>query len=328
MCGFLINIFFKYSFLFYIIGFFIVIFFILIFFLRKNNNKNKSNIKNLTLSSKNKSIFTYIKNKKNKSSFTKDFEKILYNADFSSKVVSEIINKLENVKDYDVLEKDLKKVLLKEAKSCEADLNIDKKPYIILVVGVNGVGKTTLAGRLAYYFAKQDKKIMLIGADTFRAAAVEQLKVWSEKTSSLFFSKGSNTDMGANVYEGLKLALEEKTDIVIIDTGGRIHTKENLMNELGKLDRVIKKLISDAPHLNLLVLDANTGQNLISQAKVFSKHINISGLALTKFDGSAKGGAILKISKDLALPVYFLGMGEKKDDLLKFDAENFVNKII
>jgi len=267
-------------------------------------------------------------NFKNKNKFISELEKTLYNADFSSEIVKNIINNVEKTDDFEILKKSLKNILLDEAKQCEAELKIDKKPFLIVLLGVNGVGKTTMAARLAKYFKKDNKKVILIGADTFRAAAVEQLEHWAKKIDVLFFSKGANSDIGANVYEGINKAKESDADIIIVDTGGRIHTKDNLMSELKKLDNVIKKQISDAPHLSLLVLDANMGQNLIVQSKVFNDFINISGLALTKMDGSAKGGALFKISKNLNLPVYFIGVGEDEDSLIKFNSQYFVNKII
>jgi len=279
---------------------------------------------------KSKGLLAYIKNNlnKNNSTFIIELEKLLYNADFSSDIVKNISSNVEKTKDFNSLKLSLKNILLEEASLYKKELNIDKKPFVIVLLGVNGVGKTTTAARLAKYYKKQGKKIILIGADTFRAAAAEQLEHWANKIEVLFYSKGANTDIGASVYEGMKKGLENDVDIMIIDTGGRIHTKDNLMQELRKLTNVIKKQVPSAPHLNLLVLDANMGQNLLAQSKVFNDFIDISGLVISKMDGSAKGGAVLKICKTLGLPVYFIGLGEHEDSLMKFDEEYFVNKII
>ena len=201
---------------------------------------------------------------------------------------------------------------------------IDAKPYVIVFVGVNGVGKTTSIGKLAHRFIQQGKKVMIIAADTFRAAAIEQLAIWAERAGATLIKSQSNADPAAVVYDGIASALAKDYDVVLIDTAGRQHTRENLMKELSKIDRTIKKLIPDAPHQVLLVVDATTGQNAISQATNFSKAIPLTGIVLAKYDGTAKGGIIFNLKHNLNLPVLFLGVGETLDDLEPFDVKNFI----
>ena len=187
-------------------------------------------------------------------------------------------------------------------------------PTVILMVGVNGVGKTTTIGKLANKYNEDGKKVMLIAADTFRAGAVEQLKVWANRTNSLFYGK-ENTDPAGVIYDGLELAKKEAADIVLIDTAGRLQNKVNLMKELEKMNKVIAKIIPNAPHETLLVIDATTGQNGIMQAKSFKEITNITGIVLTKLDGTAKGGIVLAIKEDVKIPVKFIGLGEGINDL-------------
>lgn len=196
-------------------------------------------------------------------------------------------------------------------------------PTVILMVGVNGVGKTTTIGKLANKYNEEGKKVMLIAADTFRAGAVEQLKVWANRTNSLFYGK-ENTDPAGVIYDGLELAKKEAVDIVLIDTAGRLQNKVNLMKELEKMNKVIAKIIPNAPHETLLVIDATTGQNGIMQAKSFKKITNITGIVLTKLDGTAKGGIVLAIKEDVKIPVKFIGLGEGINDLKPFDIESYI----
>lgn len=203
----------------------------------------------------------------------------------------------------------------------------DKKPCIILVVGVNGVGKTTTIGKLAWQYKQQGKKIVLGAGDTFRAAAVDQLKIWSERVGSDFYSKGMNTDPAAVAYETVKYAIDNKCDVAIIDTAGRLHTKINLMRELSKIKRSVEKALPDAPHEVLLVLDATTGQNAIEQAKHFTNATDVSALALTKLDGTAKGGVALGISDQFKVPIKYIGVGEKIDQLQIFNKRAFVDSL-
>ena len=196
-------------------------------------------------------------------------------------------------------------------------------PTVILMVGVNGVGKTTTIGKLANKYNDDGKKVMLIAADTFRAGAVEQLKVWANRTNSLFYGK-ENTDPAGVIYDGLELAKKEAADIVLIDTAGRLQNKVNLMKELEKMNKVIAKIIPNAPHETLLVIDATTGQNGIMQAKSFKEITNITGIVLTKLDGTAKGGIVLAIKEDVKIPVKFIGLGEGINDLKPFDIESYI----
>ena len=198
-------------------------------------------------------------------------------------------------------------------------------PYVILVVGVNGVGKTTTIGKLSSQFKALGKKVVLGAADTFRAAAVDQLIMWGERVGVPVVSKGMNTDPAAVAFEAAKKGKEENADVVIIDTAGRLHTKVNLMNELTKIKNVIKKFIPDAPHDVMLVLDGSTGQNAFTQAKEFTKATDVTSLAITKLDGTAKGGVVIGISDQFKIPVKYIGVGEKVEDLQVFNKTEFVD---
>ncbi|GGH71929.1 MAG: signal recognition particle-docking protein FtsY [Bacteroidetes bacterium] len=202
----------------------------------------------------------------------------------------------------------------------------DKKPYVIMVVGVNGVGKTTTIGKLASQFKSAGKKVVLGAADTFRAAAVDQLVVWSERAGVPIVKQGMGSDPASVAYDTLQSAVSQDADVVLIDTAGRLHNKVNLMTELGKIKRVMQKVIPDAPHEVLLVLDASTGQNALNQAVEFSKVTEVSALALTKLDGTAKGGVVIGISDQLQIPVKYIGVGEKIEDLQVFDRKTFVDR--
>ncbi|MDC3353971.1 signal recognition particle-docking protein FtsY [Schleiferiaceae bacterium] len=200
-------------------------------------------------------------------------------------------------------------------------------PHVTLVVGVNGVGKTTSIGKLASYYKGQGKKVLLGAADTFRAAAVDQLKIWAERVDVPIVEKGMNTDPAAVAYAAVEEGNRSQADLIIVDTAGRLHNKVNLMNELSKIKRVMEKVIPDAPHEVLLVLDASTGQNAVQQAIEFSKVTHVSGLVLTKMDGTAKGGVALAIAAKLNIPVRFVGIGEGVNDLVPFDAEAYINAL-
>ncbi len=203
-------------------------------------------------------------------------------------------------------------------------LNIqDNGPTVILMVGVNGVGKTTTIAKLAHKYERLNKKVMLIAGDTFRAGAVEQLRDWAKKTNTLFYGK-DNMDPASVIFDGLKEAKEQNVDIVLIDTAGRLQNKVNLMKELEKINKVIAREIPNAPHETLLVIDAATGQNGIMQAKAFKEITNITGLVLTKMDGTAKGGIVLAIKEEVNIPVKFIGFGEKMTDLQNFDIEKYI----
>ncbi|MDT8324399.1 MAG: signal recognition particle-docking protein FtsY [Bacteroidota bacterium] len=200
-------------------------------------------------------------------------------------------------------------------------------PYVIMVVGVNGVGKTTTIGKLAYNYRSAGKNVIIGAADTFRAAANEQLEVWAQRADVDIIQQKHGSDPAAVAYDTLQSALSRKADVVIIDTAGRLHTKSNLMEELKKIKRVMSKLMPDAPHEVLLVLDATTGQNAIQQARQFGAAVDVTGLAVTKLDGTAKGGVVIGISSELAIPVKYIGVGEQIDDLQVFDNEAFVQAL-
>ncbi len=201
------------------------------------------------------------------------------------------------------------------------------KPYVIMVVGVNGVGKTTTIGKLAYHFKQAGKKVILGAADTFRAAAVDQLTIWSERVGVPIVNLGMNTDPASVAFDTLKQAVNDRADVAIIDTAGRLHNKVNLMNELSKIKKVMKKVIDDAPHEILLILDASTGQNAIEQARQFTAATEVNALALTKLDGTAKGGVAIGISDQFKVPVKYIGIGEKMEDLQLFNKFEFVDSL-
>jgi len=209
--------------------------------------------------------------------------------------------------------------------SIDFEIPSGKKPYVLMVVGVNGVGKTTTIGKLSAQFKKNGKSVLLGAADTFRAAAVDQLKLWGERVGVPVVAKGMNTDPSAVAYEAVEEGLKRGVDVIIIDTAGRLHTKINLMQELSKIKRVIQKVIPDAPHDVMLVLDGSTGQNATIQAREFTKATEVSCLAITKLDGTAKGGVVIGISDEFKIPVRYIGVGEKVDDLQVFNKEEFVD---
>lgn len=201
------------------------------------------------------------------------------------------------------------------------------RPYVIMVVGVNGVGKTTTIGKLSAQFKHKGYTVLLGAADTFRAAAVDQLKLWGERVGVPVVSKGMNTDPSAVAFDAVTEGVEKGVDVIIIDTAGRLHTKVNLMNELSKIKRVVQKVIPDAPHEVLLVLDGSTGQNAVIQAREFTKATEVSALAITKLDGTAKGGVVIGISDEFKIPVKYIGVGEKVDDLQVFSKTEFVDSL-
>jgi fused signal recognition particle receptor len=201
------------------------------------------------------------------------------------------------------------------------------KPYVIMVVGVNGVGKTTTIAKLAYNFNKAGKKVVLGAADTFRAAAVDQLKLWGTRVGVPVYDKGMNADPSSVAFEAVKQGVEQGADVIIIDTAGRLHTKVNLMNELSKIKRVMQKFLPEAPHEVMLVLDGSTGQNAVIQAREFTKVTEITSLAITKLDGTAKGGVVIGISDEFKIPVKYIGVGEKMEDLQVFDKVQFVDSL-
>ncbi len=265
--------------------------------------------------------------------YFEELENLLIMADIGVKTVMDFMDRLRRrVKSENITDtKFLGEVIVDELfiiyvnnESITDKININPDgPTVILMVGVNGVGKTTTIAKLAYKYKSEGKRVMMIAGDTFRAGAVEQLKIWADRTDSLFFGK-ENIDPAGVIFDGLDKAIEENVDIVLIDTAGRLHNKVNLMKELEKINKVIGTKINGAPHETLLVIDATTGQNGIMQAQSFKEITNITGIVLTKLDGTAKGGIVLAIKEEVNLPVKFVGLGEKMEDLIPFDIENYI----
>lgn len=228
-----------------------------------------------------------------------------------------------------ILQQEIRAMLVDSTENSYKDFSTPsgKKPYIILVVGVNGVGKTTTIGKLAYNFTKAGKSVLLGAADTFRAAAVDQLTIWSERTNVPIVKQSMGSDPSAVAFDTVQSGVARGSDVIIIDTAGRLHNKAYLMEELGKIKRVIQKIVPDGPHEVLLVLDGSTGQNAVEQAKQFTAATSVSALAITKLDGTAKGGVVLAIANLFKIPVKFIGVGEKMEDLLVFDKDEFVDSL-
>lgn len=266
-------------------------------------------------------------------------EEILITSDVGVDTTIKVIQRIEervardkylNSGELDVILREEIAALLEENNSqdlLDFDIPADKKPYVIMVVGVNGVGKTTTIGKLANLFKNAGKSVVLGAADTFRAAAVDQLILWGNRVGVPVISHGMNTDPASVAFDAVKHGVDTGTDIVIVDTAGRLHTKVNLMNELSKIKRVMQKFIPDAPHEILLVLDGSTGQNAFIQAKEFTKVTEISALAITKLDGTAKGGVVIGISDQFKIPVKYIGVGEKMTDLQIFNRKEFVDSL-
>jgi len=267
-----------------------------------------------------------------------EIEEILITSDIgfdtSEKIIENARIKLRSEKDrtnlniIETVKTELKSILIEGEKKNNNVNNLGEfKPYVILVVGVNGAGKTTTIGKLAHNFKKSGKKVIVGAADTFRAAASEQLDIWAQKAGVEIIQKSQGSDPSSVAYEVVRKAINEKYDIVLIDTAGRLHNKSELMNELGKLKRVIKKQLDYAPNETLLVLDGNTGQNALVQADEFNKVTEINGLIVTKLDGTAKGGVIFQLYSSINIPVKYIGVGERIDDLQTFDPALFVAAI-
>lgn len=264
-----------------------------------------------------------------------EIETTLLMADVGVTATSEIIESLTDklrrnqLKDGEALRKALRDELQGLLKDVTKPLTIDaeKKPYVILMVGVNGVGKTTTIGKLTKKFQSEGKSVMLAAGDTFRAAAVEQLQVWGERNNVPVVAQHTGADSASVIFDAIQSGKSRGVDVVIADTAGRLQNKDNLMGELEKVVRVMKKLDDTAPHEVMLVLDAGTGQNALSQAQVFQKVVGVTGITLTKLDGTAKGGIVFAIARQLQLPIRFIGVGEQVDDLRSFDAETFVDAL-
>ena len=268
-----------------------------------------------------------------------NLEEILVTSDVGVDTTLKIIERIEGRVAHDkylgtaelntILKEEIVDLLQESNKSDNSDFNseLNNKPYVILVVGVNGVGKTTTIGKLAHQFKQAGKSVLLGAADTFRAAAVDQLVIWANRVDVPIVNQGMGADPASVAFDTLSSALSQNSDVVIIDTAGRLHNKINLMNELTKIKRVMQKLIPDAPHEILLILDASTGQNAIEQAKQFTAATEVNALALTKLDGTAKGGVVIGISDQFKIPVKYIGIGEKIDDLQVFNRSEFVDSL-
>ena len=262
-----------------------------------------------------------------------EIEEILFTSDIGVETAQNLIDTIrrkvnrKELKDLNKLKLALKEEILNflEAPPKKEIIYPKDEPLVIMMVGVNGVGKTTTIGKLAYQMHKEGKKVLLVAADTFRAAAVEQLSIWAERAGAELVKKDEGTDPSAVVFDSIDIAKKKGFDVIIIDTAGRLHTKKNLMEELKKIKRVCNKKLAGAPHEIWLVLDATTGQNAISQAKMFHDALQLTGIILTKLDGTAKGGVIVGISHQLKIPVIFVGIGEAIDDLKPFEPKWFVD---
>jgi fused signal recognition particle receptor len=270
--------------------------------------------------------------------FLDNLEEILLSSDVGINTAEKIISNLKtrvSLEKYErtdqlnaILRDELKKVFTSGNGTVSEPFKITSKPHVIVVVGVNGVGKTTSIGKLAYNYKNSGHSVLIGAADTFRAAANEQLQTWAKRSGTEIIQLSQGSDPSAVVYNTIQSGIAKGFDVIIIDTAGRLHTKTNLMEELSKIRRVIQKQLSDAPHEVLLVIDATTGQNGMVQAREFSSAIGVTGLVLTKLDGTAKGGIVLKISGEMKIPVKYIGVGEQIDDLQVFDKESFVKALL
>lgn len=264
--------------------------------------------------------------------FYEELEEILISADVSYTTAQDVVERVkkhamdERLKDEAYVTELLRGILTDILE--ESEVEPPEYPCVIMLVGVNGVGKTTTVGKLAKYFLSQGKTVTVAAADTFRAAASEQLSVWADRAKVRIVKHEEGSDPSAVIFDAVSSAKAKKTDVVIVDTAGRLHVKDNLMNELRKMDRVVTREYPEADFLKLLVLDATTGQNAVNQARVFDEAVELDGIVLTKLDGTAKGGFVFSLAQELSLPVIFAGVGEKIDDLEMFDSESFVQAIL
>jgi fused signal recognition particle receptor len=264
-----------------------------------------------------------------------DLEATLIGADLGITTTHEVLGKLrekadrKQIKDVDELKRLLKEEILAIllATNSRPVQKVDGTPEVILVVGVNGTGKTTTIGKLSQVFRSQGKNVLLCAADTFRAAAIEQLEIWGQRTGTEVIKTKAGGDPAAVLFDALQAATARRTDYVVVDTAGRLHTKSNLMAELDKMRRTAHRIIPGAPHETLLVMDATTGQNGLQQARQFTEAAGVTGIVLTKLDGTAKGGVVVAISRELGVPVRYVGVGEKAGDLLPFDPKEFVDSL-
>lgn len=265
--------------------------------------------------------------------FLEELEEALILADLGSKTAMEAVDELRKRAKRQKIESKEELVtaiqeILSEKMVDDTEMRLETKPSVILVIGVNGVGKTTTIGKLAYRYGQEGKNVILGAADTFRAAAAEQLAIWAKRAGADIVKHGGGADPASVVYDTIQAAKAREADVIIIDTAGRLHNKANLMNELAKIDRVIERELPGASRETLLVLDATTGQNAVSQAEQFNKAAQISGIVLTKLDGTAKGGIVVAISGGLQIPVKFVGVGEGMEDLMPFNKEEFMAALL
>ena len=264
--------------------------------------------------------------------FYEELEELLIGADVSYTAAQEIVARVkkraidEKLKDANYVTEILRSTMVEILE--EAEVEPPEYPCVIMLVGVNGVGKTTTVGKLSKYFLSQGKTVTVAAADTFRAAASEQLSVWADRAKVRIVKHEEGSDPSAVIYDAVRSAKAKGTDVVIVDTAGRLHVKDNLMNELRKMDRVVTREFPEADFLKLLVLDATTGQNAVNQARVFDEAVELDGIVLTKLDGTAKGGFIFSLAAEMSLPVLFAGVGEKLEDLELFNARSFVEAIL
>lgn len=265
--------------------------------------------------------------------FYDELESILIMGDIGARTASRVVNEIRvnarknGYKETSQVREALKQELAKIVRNSDSTIDTSKKPTIIVVVGVNGVGKTTTIGKIAHDYQEAGLKVLVAAGDTFRAAAIDQLGIWADRAGVEMVKREEGSDPAAVAFDAVKKAKEEKADVVIIDTAGRLHTKVNLMDELKKIRRVVSKEIPDAPHEILLVLDATTGQNAVSQAKVFLEAVQVTGIVLTKLDGTAKGGVVIAICDELHIPVKMIGVGEHIGDLKAFNPDDFINAL-
>ncbi|MFV0247895.1 MAG: signal recognition particle-docking protein FtsY [Tenacibaculum sp.] len=311
-------------------------------FLKKAFSKDKKEVLNQGLEKTKSSFFSKLTKaiagkSKVDASVLDNLEEVLISSDVGVNTTLKIIERIEQRVSRDkylgtdelnkILREEIANLLLEPQTENLADFSISKntKPYVLMVVGVNGVGKTTTIGKLAYQFKKQGLNVLLGAADTFRAAAIDQLQVWADRTQATLICHKMGSDPASVAYNTVQSGLNKNADVIIIDTAGRLHNKVNLMNELTKIKRVMQKLLPDAPHDVLLVLDGSTGQNAFEQAKQFTQATEVTSLAVTKLDGTAKGGVVIGISDQFSIPVKYIGIGEGIDDLQVFNKYEFVD---
>ena len=266
--------------------------------------------------------------------FYDELEESLIMADLGASVAADAVKELrkvvyeKSIQRGDDVKQALRDILEKKLEVGDTSLDLSTTPSVVLIIGVNGVGKTTSIGKLANRYKKQGKRVLLCAADTFRAAAADQLEIWADRAGVEIVRSREGADPGAVLFDSLQAAKARNVDVVFCDTAGRLHVKDNLMKELQKMDRVVTREYPEADFLKLLVLDATTGQNAVSQARTFDEAVELDGLVLTKLDGTAKGGFVFSLAAELALPVIFAGVGEKMEDLERFDAKSFVEAIL